>query len=338
MAVEIRPAAVVPRRAVVTEVRLTRLPEVSAVEVRPDELQMTHLDPTRTSVEPLTPELRRYHVTVSKEFLAKLKRARSGQSHVQPGATDEQVLEAALDLLLASQVKRKSTVPAKVKRAVKERDRGECQWPLASGGVCGSVVRTEIDHVVPRGRGGPSTVENCRVLCKVHNLEAARHVYGDEHMDLFTRSVPEAREAEQEYGPLHVRVTEERGRNSSRPASDRPCLGTGQPPGTGTGGAGTRPPSSAGHRGICWRRCGRAPRPARPIGPGPAACRAPDPGRTPSAPHRSRPRRARPTQWSTPGTRRRRAKRRRETRPPGWVWPARKAQDRTDSAPRGSPG
>jgi len=35
-------------------------------------------------------------------------------------------------------------------------------------------VRTEIDHVVPRGRGGPSTVSNCRILCKLcrvrHNL------------------------------------------------------------------------------------------------------------------------------------------------------------------------
>jgi hypothetical protein len=167
VAVEIRPAAVVPRRAVVTAGPFNPPLEASAVEVRPGELHMTHLDLTRTSVEPLTAELRRYHVTVSKEFLAKLKRARWGQLHVQPGATDEQVLTAALDLLLAAQVKRKSTVPAKVKRAVKERDQGKCQWPLASGGVCGSVVRVEIDHVVPRGRGGPSTVENCRVLCKV---------------------------------------------------------------------------------------------------------------------------------------------------------------------------
>ena len=35
------------------------------------------------------------HVTVSPEFLALLKKAKAGQSHVQPGATDEQVLTAA---------------------------------------------------------------------------------------------------------------------------------------------------------------------------------------------------------------------------------------------------
>ena len=39
-------------------------------------------------------------------------------------------------------------------------------------------------------------MENCRILCKPHNLEAARQAYGDQHMDLFMRSVPMAREAE----------------------------------------------------------------------------------------------------------------------------------------------
>ena len=138
------------------------------------------------------------HVTVSPAFLSLLKKARAGQSHVQPGATDEQVLTAALELLVAHQEKRKASVPAKVKREVRARDGGKCQWPLDSGGICGSTLRLEIDHVIPRGRGGPSTVENCRLACKAHNLEAARQVYGDDWMDRFTKSagwsVPVARE------------------------------------------------------------------------------------------------------------------------------------------------
>ena len=81
-------------------------------------------------------------------------------------------------------------MPAKVKREVRARDGGRCQWPLASGGVCGSEVRTEVDHVVPRGKGGASTVENCRVLCRQHNLEAAREEYGGEVMDRYTQGVP----------------------------------------------------------------------------------------------------------------------------------------------------
>jgi 5-methylcytosine-specific restriction endonuclease McrA len=48
-----------------------------------------------------------------------------------------------------------------------------------------------VDHVVPRGRGGPSTAANCRLTCRVHNDLAARQVYGDAHMDLFTGSAGE---------------------------------------------------------------------------------------------------------------------------------------------------
>ena len=143
-------------------------------------------------VEPLTSTESRMHVTVSPSFMALLKKARAGESHVQPGATDEQVLTAALQLLIEKQGKRTASVPAKVKREVVKRDGGKCQWPLLGGGVCGSEVRLEIDHVVPRGRGGPSTVSNCRILCQVHNLEAARQVYGDEYMDLFTAQAPRA--------------------------------------------------------------------------------------------------------------------------------------------------
>jgi 5-methylcytosine-specific restriction endonuclease McrA len=124
----------------------------------------------------------RVHLTVSRVFVGKLKRARVGQSHVQPGATDEQVVDAALDLLLAQQEKRRASVPPRVKRKVRRRDAGKCQWKLDSGGVCGSEVRLEIDHVVPRGKGGPSTVENCRLACRVHNQYSARQVYGEEVM------------------------------------------------------------------------------------------------------------------------------------------------------------
>jgi signal peptidase II len=90
-----------------------------------------------------------------------------------------------LRLLIDRQEKRLATVPAKVKRAVRERDGQRCQWPTHDGGICGSTVRLEFDRVVPRGRGGPSTVENCRVLCDVHNREAARRAYGDDLVDLF---------------------------------------------------------------------------------------------------------------------------------------------------------
>jgi hypothetical protein len=66
--------------------------------------------PRRDEVDPLTAELSRLSTTVSRRFLAKLKTARAGLSHAIPGATTEQVLEAALDLLLEKQARARGLV------------------------------------------------------------------------------------------------------------------------------------------------------------------------------------------------------------------------------------
>ena len=60
----------------------------------------------RDEIEPLTADIRRVHFNVGKRVVQKLEAAREGLSHAIPGATTEQVLEAALDLLLEQQAKR----------------------------------------------------------------------------------------------------------------------------------------------------------------------------------------------------------------------------------------
>ena len=124
------------------------------------------------------------HVTVSKRFEAKVAAARDALSHARPGATTEEILEAALDLLLERAAKRRGMVekprkaptpakpdhiPAHVKRAVMERDGGRCQFVLPPGEICGSTHRLEFDHVRPLALGGGSTVENLRLCCRPHN-------------------------------------------------------------------------------------------------------------------------------------------------------------------------
>jgi hypothetical protein len=153
-----------------------------------------------TTSEPLTAELSRLHVTVSRRFLEKLEKARAALSHSLPGGGAEEILEAGLDLVIERHEKRRGIVerprrepppskpehvPAHVKRAVWKRDGGRCQWPLEGGGVCGSTRQVELDHVTPRGRGGLATVEGMRCLCRPHNSLAARQAYGDEWMDRF---------------------------------------------------------------------------------------------------------------------------------------------------------
>jgi 5-methylcytosine-specific restriction endonuclease McrA len=193
----------------------------SAAPIEPASKATPHATPDQ--VEPLTGELRRFHITVSKRFLGKLASARDALSHSHPYASTEEVLEAALDLLVAKKAKQKGLVkkpnpslalsvaakprrrraaansspathalenprriPAEVKRAVWERDCGRCQWPVSSGGICGSTRRLELDHIVPVARGGQSSIDNLRVVCQLHNLLAARRSFGEAWMDRYT--------------------------------------------------------------------------------------------------------------------------------------------------------
>jgi hypothetical protein len=64
----------------------------------------------RDEVEPLSADRSRIHVNVSRQFTSKLEAAREGLSHAIPGATMEQVLEAALDLLLEKQARARGLV------------------------------------------------------------------------------------------------------------------------------------------------------------------------------------------------------------------------------------
>jgi hypothetical protein len=154
------------------------------------------------TVEPKTAEQSRVHITVSRTLLEKLEAARDALSHSHPGASEAEILEAGLDLLLERSNKRKGIVakprkepppsstehvPAHVRRAVWTRDEGKCQWPLEGGGVCGCTVRVEFDHLILRARGGPSDdPEKLRLLCRFHNDLAARKALGREFMDRYT--------------------------------------------------------------------------------------------------------------------------------------------------------
>jgi hypothetical protein len=166
-------------------------------------------------IEPKTAEQSRVHITVPRSLLRKLEAARDALSHSRPGASEAEILEAGLDLLLERSAKRKGLVknprkeppasrracgdppdryvPAHVRRKVWKRDQGRCQYPLEGGGVCGSTCQVELDHIVPVAKGGASTAENIRCACKAHNLHAARQAFGDAWMDRYTRGrLPQA--------------------------------------------------------------------------------------------------------------------------------------------------
>ena len=201
VAVEICPAAVVPRREVVTKVVtevVTELPRAAPFhpgETPPPPPPAPAPAEQRASFEPLTPNLQRLHMTVSRQFLDKLEAARKGQGHAQPGASAEKVLEAALDLLLAQQAKRRAEVSGR--RRTPAPPRTPATSPPRCGGRCGHATTESANgrsfpeaSAAPRcawrsttssreGRAGPPRWELQDRFASLHNQLAARQVYGD---------------------------------------------------------------------------------------------------------------------------------------------------------------
>ena len=73
-------------------------------------------------------------------------------------------------------------IHADVRRAVWERDQGRCTFVSPSGDRCDSTEFVEFDHVEPVSRGGKSTVEGLRLLCRAHNQYEAELAFGGEFM------------------------------------------------------------------------------------------------------------------------------------------------------------
>jgi 5-methylcytosine-specific restriction endonuclease McrA len=73
-------------------------------------------------------------------------------------------------------------IPAAVRRAVWERDRGQCTFVDDEGNRCTERRFLQIDHVDPYARGGATSIGNCCLICRAHNLHRAQLVYGNEFM------------------------------------------------------------------------------------------------------------------------------------------------------------
>jgi hypothetical protein len=227
VAASIRPVEDPPRREVVTAappparaaapaeprsapLRLTgrvaapafRAPEAVSAVTAPTGPRLVAQTMASDTADPLDADCVRLHITVSRRLLAKIEVLREDLARGGPALSSAEVLEACVDLMLARRDQRKGlvakpsaairpsktdAVPAHVRREAWLRAGGRCEWTFDSGERCGCGTRLELDHVVPRARGGPSTIDNVRILCRSHNDLAARLAFGDAWMDRFTR-------------------------------------------------------------------------------------------------------------------------------------------------------
>jgi len=162
----------------------------------------------RPELKPLSPQRFGFQCTFDQETHELFQDLRALMSHEIPTGEMALVIKGAFKLAKAELLKRKCAatdrpgqsrgctsarhVPAAVKRAVWERDGGQCTFVSESGRRCEERAWLEYDHAEPVARGGEATVENVRLLCRAHNQHAAERTFGAEFMD---RKRMEARHA-----------------------------------------------------------------------------------------------------------------------------------------------
>ena len=155
----------------------------------------------RTQLAPLAPTRFEFRTTLDEQTLAELREAAELLSHVIPNG-DLGLVLARLVREGLQQVRKQrraeahkpraarvehdapttAHIPEQIVRAVYARDKGCCTFRAADGHVCGSRWRVEIDHVTPRSRGGQTTLDNLRLLCRAHNQHEAERVLGEGFM------------------------------------------------------------------------------------------------------------------------------------------------------------
>ncbi len=154
----------------------------------------------RSKVSPLAEDRFAFQVTVSQRVRDKFRYAQELLSHQLPSGDMAEVLERALDALIAKQEQRKfgatprprtatsqpaqnpRHIPAHVKREVWRRDGARCTFVSDDGHRCDERKFLEFDHVIEVARGGRASVSGIRLRCRTHNQFTAECTFGAEFM------------------------------------------------------------------------------------------------------------------------------------------------------------
>jgi len=158
--------------------------------------------PSPAVVKPIAPARYKIAFTASAELREKLERLRALMHSSAPDGDLATIIEEAVTEKLErleskrfgkTKAPRKSLeetdaspssryIPAPVKRAVYERDKGQCAYVDPSGRRCTETERLEFHHRKPFGRGGDHSVGNIQLASRAHNGYYAERDYGKEAM------------------------------------------------------------------------------------------------------------------------------------------------------------
>jgi 5-methylcytosine-specific restriction endonuclease McrA len=93
----------------------------------------------------------------------------------------------------APSARRTRHIPAAVRRAVYERDGGQCRYVDEKGRRCTEREGLEYHHRHPFSHGGDHSVDGISLLCKAHNRYLAEADYGRAAMARHRRAKTESR-------------------------------------------------------------------------------------------------------------------------------------------------
>ncbi len=181
-------------------------------------------------LSPLSPGRFALQLTLAQETHDKLRHAQALLGHAVPSGDLAQVLDRALDALIATLEQRRFApsarsrsvprrraensryVPAAIRRMVWQRDGGQCTFVGDMGHRCEARTRLEFDHLDPFARGGQGTPDRLRLRCRAHNQLEAERTYGTGFMrqkqEESRRRAAAAREAKQASAAAEARARE----------------------------------------------------------------------------------------------------------------------------------
>ena len=149
-----------------------------------------------TTLTPLSPERYKLQLTISRQTLEKLRRAKDMLGHSVPVGDDDAILNRALTVLIDTLAREKFAQTDKprpgrprhprarkpsaaVKRIVWKRDGGRCKYVSPDGHRCEETRRIEIHHLDPWVLAGDANSPDAYELrCQRHNDYEGRLYFG----------------------------------------------------------------------------------------------------------------------------------------------------------------
>lgn len=169
--------------------------KVAPLPATPELLRLKYPD----RIAPVSGDDSRLEFVASNAFVKNLELLRDLLARRYPQARLEDVLGAALELMLQRidpvrraerrrakaklpggepKASERPAIPAALRDAVLERHGRRCAWVGPDGSRCPERRYLELDHVLPLALGGETTPENLRPLCRGHNRVAAELAFG----------------------------------------------------------------------------------------------------------------------------------------------------------------